>query len=90
MWQLTTKTNPRTTVEREILPPMSGIFLPSLGTKGVSVGTVEVRTAVHGPDTVCDGVTLLDINRGFLVWSSAHRQRCVLVCDTEVKWDRGL
>lgn len=89
-WQLTTKANPRTTVEREILPSMSGVFLPPLGTEGMGVGAVEVRTAMHGIDTVRDGVTFLDVDRGFLVWSAAQGQRCVLVCDTEVKWDGGL
>lgn len=88
--ELTTKTDPWTTVEWEILPAMTTVLLPSFRTEGVGVRTVEVGATVHGPDAVGDSVALFDIDRGFLVWSTAKGETCVFVGDAEVERDGRL
>lgn len=83
--QLTAKANTRSTVEWKVLPSSSGILFPTLWSEELGVWAVKVGPSVHGIDTVCDEITLLDVYWRSLVRTASHGKGRVLVCDTEVQ-----
>lgn len=87
---LTTKTNSRPPIKRKILPSASSIFLPALWSEGVRVRTIEVCSAVHCVDAICDDAAFSYVDGGSSAWPAADGEGGVFVCDAEVEWDGGL
>lgn len=82
--QLTTKTDTRSTIKREVLPPMLGVLFPALGPESTRIRTPEIGAAVHGEDVVGDHCALLHVDGGPAVGTSPDREGGVFGCDAEV------
>lgn len=88
--RLTTKTNPRPTVKRQILPSMLGVFFPPLRPEGRRILAPVIGAAVHGEDIVRDHLALLHINRRASVGTASDGEGGVFCSDAEVDRDGGL
>lgn len=54
------------------------LALPSLGTKHVGIGSVNVLAAMHGIGRVPDTLSGVHEHRGLAIWTAAERQHGVM------------
>lgn len=88
--RLTSETDPRAPVERQVFPSVFGVLFPALWPEGPGVFAPEVGAAVHGEHVVRYQLALAHVDGRSRVGASSDGEGGVSGRDAEVDRDWGL